>query len=65
MKKSVRYTLPIIVLAMVVLFCVSSTAAVINTQTVSGHSYSEPINVMLLGLGLLGVGTFMKNRLLR
>jgi len=65
MKKTLRYILSIVGLASVLIFCVSATAAITDTQSVLGHTYSEPLTMLLLGFGLMGFGTFLKSRFSR
>jgi len=65
MKNTLRYILSTFGLVSVLLFCVSATAAITDAQTLMKHSFSEPINMMLLGFGLIGFGTFLKSRLSR
>jgi len=65
MKKTLRYILFTTGMVSVLFFCVSATAAISNTQTIVTHSFSEPINLILLGFGLIGFGSFIKSSLSR
>ena len=65
MKKALRYILFTAGMVSVLFFCVSATAAISSTQTMVNHSFSEPINLIVLGFGLIGFGSFIKSSLSR
>ena len=65
MKKGLRYTISTVCLILISLFCVGSSSAITDTQLITMNSVSEPVNMLLLGIGLIGVGTFMKSRFSR
>ncbi len=65
MKKVSKYILSIIGLTSVLLFCVSATAGIGEEPTFVNQSISEPFNMLLLGFGLIGFGSFIKRRTVR
>jgi hypothetical protein len=65
MKKGLRYTLSTVCLILISLFCVGSSSAISDTQLITIYNISEPVNMLLLGIGLIGIGTFMKSRFSR
>ena len=65
MKSLLRYVLMITGLASVFIFCVSAATAVSGTEATIQPPLSEPMNMLLLGLGLIGVGSLIKSRLYR
>jgi hypothetical protein len=65
MKKGLRYTISTVSLIFISLFCVGSSSAITDTHLIAVSSISEPVNMLLLGIGLIGVGTFMKSRFSR
>lgn len=65
MKKALRYILLTTGLLAMLIFCVSASASITDTRTYIPSSFFEPIKMLLLGLALIGVGTLMKNRLIR
>ena len=65
MKKIVRYILPVTGLLSVLVFCVSATAGIADNNTIVSSSFSEPINMLLIGLGLIGFGSFIKRKSIR
>jgi hypothetical protein len=65
MKKGLRYTLSTVCLILISFFCVGSSSAISDTQLITIYNISEPVNMLLLGIGLIGIGTFMKSRFSR
>ncbi len=65
MKKVSKYILSIIGLTSVLLFCVSATAGIGVEPTFVNQSISEPFNMLLLGFGLIGFGSFIKSKTAR
>jgi hypothetical protein len=64
MKKGLRYTIATVALIFISFFCVGSSSAISETQIVT-YTVSEPVNMLLLGVGLIGMATFMKSRFSR
>jgi hypothetical protein len=64
MKKGLRYTIATVALIFISFFCVGSSSAISETQIVT-YTVSEPVNMLLLGAGLIGMATFMKSRFSR
>lgn len=62
MKKVLRYILPTVGLLAVLLFCVSATASIAYSPVLVKQSFSEPINLLLIGFGLIGFGSYIKRR---
>jgi hypothetical protein len=52
-------------LILISFFCVGSSNAITDTQIITIYNVSEPVNMLLLGVGLIGAGTFMKSRFSR
>jgi hypothetical protein len=62
MKRVFRYILPVTGLLAVILFCVSATAGIADSPYLVTQSFSEPINMVLLGIGLIGLASFIKRK---
>lgn len=62
MKKVLRYMIPTAGLLCVVLFCVSATASIASAPAIVKQTFSEPINMLLIGFGLIGFGSFIKRK---
>lgn len=65
MKKLVRYIILMAGLMSVVLFCVSATASIAASPDIAMQTFSEPINLLLIGFGLIGCGSLIKRKTLR
>ncbi len=65
MKKVLKYIISIAGLMSVVLFCVSATASIATAPASASQAFSEPINMLLAGFGLIGFGSLIKKRTLR
>ena len=65
MRIRLRYIFSMVCLILIMFFCVGSSSAVTDTQLMTGYSIPEPVNMLLLGIGLIGMGTFMKSRFSR
>lgn len=65
MKRTLQYVLYVIGLVSVLVFCVSATVAITDSKNFLGNSFTEPFTMLLLGLGMVGFGTFLKSRLSR
>jgi hypothetical protein len=60
-----RRLLQAIGLISVILFCVNAAAGISDTNAADNKSLSEPINMLLVGMGLIGLASFLKIRLIR
>lgn len=65
MKKIMRYFILFAGLLSVVIFCVSATASIASAPAIVKQTLSEPINMLLIGFGLIGFGSIMKKKNLR
>ena len=65
MKKALRYILSTVGLLSVLVFCVSATAPITNGLSSIAPTFPEPVKMLLLGLGFIGFGALMNNRLIR
>lgn len=65
MKKVLRYIIPVIGLASILLFGVSATAGISGASIMVKESFSEPLNLLLIGFGLIGFGTFIRKQSIR
>lgn len=65
MKKVIRYILPVTGLISVLIFCVSATAGIADGPSIVSQSFSEPINMVLIGIGLIGFASFIKRNSIR
>jgi len=65
MKKIVRYIILTLGIMFVVLFCVSATASIAAAPDIERQTFSEPINLLLIGFGLIGCGGLIKRKTLR
>jgi len=63
MKAVFKHILYVFGIASILLFCVSATAGITYATDTVGMSFSEPLNMVLFGIGLIGIGSFAKNRL--
>jgi hypothetical protein len=63
MKVVLKYTIYVLGIASILLFCVSATAGIDYANDFKGLSFSEPFNMVLFGIFLIGIGNFAKNRL--
>ena len=63
MKKTFKYTLFTISLTSILMVCVSVTASIADTASVVRHTLSEPLNILLFGVALIGLGSYIKNRM--
>ena len=59
-KKHFKLVLPVIGSFSVLIFGVSAAASIVNAPLIASSSYSEPINMMLIGLGFIGLGKAMR-----
>ena len=65
MKNAIKYIVAFFGLICILIFCVGATAAFSGPQTTIRSFFPEPINMLLLGIGLIGFGSFIKKRLYR
>ena len=50
-------------IASILLFCVNATAGITYATDSAGKLLSEPLNMVLFGIGLIGIGSLAKNKL--
>lgn len=62
MKKVKRLILQILSVMSVLLFCVRATAGIGEIPEIFSRSFSEPINMLLIGFALIGFGSFVKGK---
>lgn len=65
MRKLLRLILPTIGLFSVLIYGVSAAAGISNAADVVSATFSEPVNMLLVGIGLIGFGSFIKSRSIR
>ena len=65
MKKILRLILPFSGLVAVLIFGVSAAASISNAADVVKSTISEPVSMLLIGVGLIGFGSYIKRRSLR
>ncbi|MCJ8502131.1 PEP-CTERM sorting domain-containing protein [Desulfatitalea alkaliphila] len=65
MKKTFKFVLLTSSVAAVVLLCVSAAAGIGDTQPMAARAFSEPMSLLLFGVGLIGFGSVVKRKLLR
>lgn len=63
MKAALKHISYVFGVGSILLFCVSASAGITYTTESVGISLSEPLNMVLFGVGLIGIGSFAKNRL--
>jgi hypothetical protein len=59
-KKLINVALPIIGSLSVLIFCVTAAASIADPPFITSQPFSEPINMILLGLGMIGFGKAMR-----
>jgi hypothetical protein len=47
----------------ILLFCVNATAGITYATGTAGKLLSEPLNMVLFGIGLIGIGSLAKSKL--
>ncbi len=62
MRKSLLSLFYIFCLGSTLLFGVSATANIANGPEIVEKGMSEPLNMLLLGVGLIGLGAYFKSR---
>lgn len=65
MKKTFKMVLLTSSVSAVILLCVSAAAGIVDTQPMAQRAFSEPISLLLFGVGLMGFGSVVKRKLLR
>ena len=65
MKVILRFILPLSGLVAVLIFGVSATASISNAADVVNTTISEPVSMLIIGVGLIGFGSYIKRRSLR
>jgi hypothetical protein len=65
MKKALRNILPAIGMLSILMFCVSATAGFAASHAFVSQTFSEPINILLIGFGLIGFGNFIRRKNVR
>lgn len=65
MRNAFRHISLAVGLISLVLFCVNAAAAFNNSQPASDSSLSEPLHMLLLGMGLIGFSSLIKSWLTR
>jgi len=65
MKKVLLYSLVLVGLPFVALYCVSTAASIASAPPIVKQTFTEPINMLLVGFGLIGFGSFIKSKTLR
>ncbi len=65
MKKVLCYSLALVVFPFVALYCVSAAASIASAPTIVKQTFTEPINMLLVGFGLIAFGSFIKRKTLR
>jgi hypothetical protein len=63
MRVAFKNTLFIFGIASILLFCVNATAGITYVTDSADRLLSEPLNMALFGIGLIGIGSLVKNRL--
>jgi hypothetical protein len=62
MKRLIRYTILVAGLLSIVLFSLSATASIASAPAMVKQTFSEPINLLLIGFGLIGFGSLIKRK---
>ncbi|RJQ65924.1 MAG: hypothetical protein C4519_26700 [Desulfobacteraceae bacterium] len=65
MEKVLRYILPALGMLSILIFSVSATANFRDSGSFVNETFSEPINILLIGFGLIGLSSFIKRRHIR
>ena len=63
MRVAFKNVLYIFGIASILLFCVNATAGITYATDSASKLFSEPLNMVLFGIGLIGIGSLVKNRL--
>ncbi|MCP4745396.1 MAG: hypothetical protein GY874_04520 [Desulfobacteraceae bacterium] len=62
MKRLVCFALQLVGVMVILFGCVSATASISDNTGLVAQSFSEPINMIFLGVGLMGFGNFVRKR---
>jgi LPXTG-motif cell wall-anchored protein len=62
MKKNLKFTIPVFGLILVMIFCLSAPASIAPVPQVANWFLSEPINLLFLGIALIGFSGLIKKR---
>lgn len=65
MKKMLRFTILGLGPLSVLIFCVSATASIAGATTVASETVSEPLSLLLVGVGLIGFSSFIRRKTIR
>ena len=65
MKRWLHYILPISGMLTVLLFCMGAAAGIPGSNALVDKAFSEPVNMILVGVGLIGFGSFIRRRFIR
>ncbi len=65
MNKILRHMTLLAGLIFLALFCVGATASIASAPAMARQAFSEPINMLLIGFGLIAFGNLIKKTTLR
>lgn len=65
MKKLVRYILLFTGLFLVLIFHVGAAAGITGNEIIDANSFSKSIYTLLMGIGLIGLGSFTNRKFIR
>jgi hypothetical protein len=63
MRVAFKNILYIFGIASILLFCVNATTGITYATHSAGKLFSEPLNMVLFGIGLIGIGSLAKSKL--
>ncbi len=63
MRAALKHLMYVLGVGSILLFCVSASAGITYTTDSAGILLSEPVNMALFGIALIGIGSLAKSRL--
>ncbi len=65
MKKGLRYILLATSMLSIIIFSISATISYAESSNFIQQAFSEPVNMLLVGFGLIGLSSYFKKTSIR